>query len=70
MTCEHCGGVSLNAIPYHKHGCATALGGWSDAQRKGIDTIVARAVQEALAQPTEWGPWEYEYEEVNANQAT
>ena len=64
--CPHCRGVSANQVPYHKKGCQTALGGWSDAQRRAVDRITTRinaTWQRRLDEELKLGEWEWEYED-------
>ncbi len=55
--CTDCGGRSANGVAYHKRGCATTFGGWSEAQRQGIEVIVARERREAITEYEQQWEW-------------
>ena len=57
VECTECGGRSANGVAYHKRGCATTLGGWSEAQRQGIEVIVARERREAITEYEQQWEW-------------
>lgn len=57
VECTECGGRSANGVAYHKRGCATTFGGWSEAQRQGIEVIVARERREAITEYEQQWEW-------------